>query len=150
MQNSASVTHDIETLLHSQSLGVLATHDQGQPCTHLMAFAAVPGLKRIILATNRGTRKYANICADPRVSILVDNREKAQLDLHQAATVSASGRAAESSPEEKEDQLRIYLGKHPHLESFVLAPTSALLSVTVVKYDLVRRFQNVHELWMQP
>ncbi len=150
MTNSAALKHDIETLLHSQSLGVLATQDQGQPCTHLMAFAAMPDLKQILVVTNRETRKYANIRSDPRVSILVDNREKASLDLHQGASASATGRAAESDPEENETLLRIYLEKHPYLESFVLAPTSALLSIRVVKYDLVRRFQNVHELWMQP
>ena len=150
MNDCASVKKDLKTLLLSQNLAVLATHDHGQPCTHLMAFAVTQDLTEILMVTNRATRKFQNISSDPRVSIMVDNREKALTDFSQAVTASASGRATETRPGESTGLLQLYLDKHPHLESFILAPTTALLSIRVTKYDLVRRFQNVHELWMDP
>ena len=64
----------VRTLLDSQIQGVLATQHQQQPYTSLMAFAVTPDLRRIVFATARATRKYANLLDNPRASLLIDNR----------------------------------------------------------------------------
>ena len=138
----------IGSLLASQSLAVLATQDHGQPYTSLMAFAATQDLKHLIFATTRATRKYTNLLADPRVSILVDSRANKPEDFSQAAAVTALGKAWELQGRERQDYLKIFLAKHPYLEEFASSPTCALLRVTVEKYILVTRFQEVREVYL--
>jgi hypothetical protein len=112
-----------------------------------MAFAVTPDLKHLIFATTRATRKYANLLADPRVSVLVDNRANSPEDFAQASAVTALGKAWELQGRERQEFLQIFLAKHPYLEEFTASPTCALLKVRVNKYILVTRFQEVQELY---
>jgi heme iron utilization protein len=147
MTQSEELVELVRTLFSSQRLAVLATQDYGQPYTNLMAFAASGDLKHLIFATTRATRKYANLLADPRVSILVDNRANTPEDFSQAAAVTALGRAWELHGRERQEYLTSYLARHPYLEEFTAAPACALLRVTVEKYIVVTRFQEVKELY---
>ena len=133
-----------------QRLAVLSTHDRGQPYASLVAFSASEDLTRLRFATNRATRKYANLQRDGRVALLVDNRSNATSDFREAMAVTATGRAREVGEDEKGALQRGYLAKHPYLEEFVSAPTCALFEVEVGTYYAVHRFQNVLELHMKP
>lgn len=148
MGNSRETLEHIRGLLQTQSLAVLATQERGQPYCNLMAMAATPDLKHLIFATSRATRKYANLLADPRVSVLVDNRANSPADFVRAAAVTALGKAWELQGRERQEYLHIYLAKHPYLAEFTAAPTCALLKVRVDKYILVTRFQEVQELYV--
>jgi nitroimidazol reductase NimA-like FMN-containing flavoprotein (pyridoxamine 5'-phosphate oxidase superfamily) len=136
----------LRNLFESQKLAVLATHSGGQPYANLMAFAASKNLKRIVIATTRSTRKFANLTADSRVAILFDNRSNTERDFHKAVTVTATGKANEVSTRDKKRLQKFYLDRHPHLEGFVTSPTCALMIITVEVYYIVTRFQNVMEL----
>jgi nitroimidazol reductase NimA-like FMN-containing flavoprotein (pyridoxamine 5'-phosphate oxidase superfamily) len=136
----------IRELFESQKLAVLATQNKGQPYANLIAFAASDNLKSLYFVTGRATRKYANIEADARVTVLIDNRSNQDSDFSQAAAVTATGRAQEVADSKRDEVLAIYLAKHPMLEEFVRSPSCALLGVEVETYYLVRRFQNVMEL----
>jgi nitroimidazol reductase NimA-like FMN-containing flavoprotein (pyridoxamine 5'-phosphate oxidase superfamily) len=136
----------IRDLFESQKLAVLGTQNQGQPYANLIAFAASEDLKSLYFVTGRATRKYANIEADARVTVLIDNRSNQDADFIQAAAVTATGRAQEVVDSHRDEVLAIYLAKHPMLEEFVRSPSCALLRVEVQTYYLVRRFQNVMEL----
>ena len=136
----------IRELFESQKLAVLATQNEGQPYANLIAFAASDDLKSLYFATARATRKYANIEADARVTVLIDNRSNQDSDFSQAAAVTATGTAQEVMASKRDEILTIYLAKHPMLEEFVRSPSCALLKVQVETYYLVRRFQNVMEL----
>lgn len=147
MGNSTEMLERIQDLFQTQSLAVLATQDRGQPYSNLMAFAATPDLKHLIFATTRATRKYANLLADPRVSVLVDNRANDPQDFSRASVVTALGKAWELQGRERQEHLQIFLAKHPYLEKFTASPDCALLRVTVEKFILVTRFQEVQELY---
>ncbi len=135
----------VRDLLNTQPLAVLATHQGGQPYSNLIAFAAAPDLQSIFFATTRATRKYANLMADARMALLIDNRTNQEADFAEAAALTVLGTAREIQGVEKEEGLQIYLAKHPYLKDFVTAPTCALLKVRVAKYILVSRFQEVRE-----
>jgi nitroimidazol reductase NimA-like FMN-containing flavoprotein (pyridoxamine 5'-phosphate oxidase superfamily) len=79
----------IRELFESQKLAVLATQNEGQPYANLIAFAASDDLKSLYFVTARATRKYANIEADARVTVLIDNRSNQDSDFSQAAAVTA-------------------------------------------------------------
>jgi nitroimidazol reductase NimA-like FMN-containing flavoprotein (pyridoxamine 5'-phosphate oxidase superfamily) len=136
----------IRELLGSQKLAVLGTHNKGQPYANLIAFAASHDLKSLYFVTARATRKYANIEADARVTVLIDNRSNQESDFSQAAAVTATGTAKEVVDSKLNEVLAIYLAKHPMLKNFVQSPSCSLLQVKVETYYLVRRFQNVMEL----
>jgi nitroimidazol reductase NimA-like FMN-containing flavoprotein (pyridoxamine 5'-phosphate oxidase superfamily) len=135
-------------LFSSQKLGVLGTHQAGQPYGNLVAFAATPDLKNLLFATTRATRKFANLQADPRVSMVVDNRSNRVADFRKAVAATVLGRAKEVRGKERKELAKMYLAKHPHLKEFVASPTCALVRIRVELYYVVWRFQNVFELRM--
>lgn len=148
LKNVSGQKKILRDLFESQKLAVLATHSGGQPYANLMAFAATKDLKSIVFATTRSTRKFANMTADHRVALLIDNRSNTEKDFHKAITVTATGTAREVGTRNKKRLQTLYAAKHPHLKDFVGSPTCALLKMKVDTYYIVSRFQNVVELHM--
>jgi nitroimidazol reductase NimA-like FMN-containing flavoprotein (pyridoxamine 5'-phosphate oxidase superfamily) len=136
----------IRNLLESQRLAVLSTQNRGQPYSNIVAIAATDDLRHLLFATTRATRKYANLMADSRVAVLVDNRRNDPADFVEAAALTALGKAWEVQGAERQQFLQVYLKKHPYLEDFVASPTCALLRIRVDKYIMVTRFQEVREI----
>jgi heme iron utilization protein len=132
-------------LLMSQKLAVLSTQDHGQPYINLMAFAASDDLKYLFFATSRATRKFANLMADARAALLIDNRTNEEADFVNAAALTALGKVWELLGREREQGLSIYLDKHPHLKDFVTSSTCSLLRLKVEKFILVTKFQEISE-----
>ena len=150
MDDTAKLKRAVKSVLASQKLAVLATHQKGQPYTSLVAFAATADLKNLLFATIRATRKYANVMADPRVALLADTRTNRDADFHSALAVTATGRAGEVRGPARARLLKVYIAKHPSLEEFVKSPDCALLRLRVNRYYVVSRFKNVIELRMAP
>ena len=143
------ISLQLKALFASQGLAVVSTHEHGQPYCNLVAFASSEDLNHLVFATTRATRKFANIDDDPRISLLIDNRSNRVSDFHEAMAVSAIGVAEEILGSEKDNLLKVYLTKHPHLEDFVMSPTCALMQVKVKRYYVVSRFQHVLVLHMK-
>ena len=93
MPDTAEILVVIGNLLESQRLAVLSTQNHGQPYSNLIAIAATDDLKYLLFATTRATRKYANLMADSRVAVLVDNRQNNPADFTIAAALTALGKA---------------------------------------------------------
>jgi len=148
-KNLNKARKDLKKLLDSQPLAVLATQGQGQPYASLVAFAPSDDLKSLYFATTRSTRKYANLAADSRVALLVDNRSNKTSDFRWAIAVTATGKAKEVDPGERATALDLYITKHPHLRDFVTAPTCAFCEIRVQTFIVVTRFQNVVEVRVQ-
>ena len=145
MKENEKIREILRELFASQKLAVLGTHQGGQPYGSLVAFAVSPDLKNLFFATTRATRKFANLQADSRVSMVLDNRSNRVIDFRKAVAATALGRAKEVRGEERKRLAKIYLAKHPHLKDFVASPTCALVRIRVEVYYLVWRFQNVFE-----
>jgi heme iron utilization protein len=89
------LTLQMKALFTGQGLAIVSTQEHGQPYCNLVAFASTDDLKHLIFATNRATRKFANIDENPRVSMLIDNRSNRISDFHEAVAVNAVGLAEE-------------------------------------------------------
>ncbi len=148
MNEKDQLFEQIKNLLLSQKLAVLSTQNKAKPYASLVAFAETPDLTVLLFATTRSTRKFANLTASPHVALLVDSRTNDPADFSDAVAVTALGSAEEVKDSERAGSVDLYLGKHPYLKKFVTSPTCALLKITVKKYILVSRFQNVMELKM--
>lgn len=150
MSESAAFMEQLTFLFQSQPLAVLATSNNNAPYTSLVAFAATEDLTRLLVATMRTSRKYANLDINPHVSLLIDNRSNRVEDFRDAIAVTTVGTATEATDTEKEEFLPLYLARHPLLKTFVLDPSCALLVVRVQTYYLVSHFQSVVQLSMLP
>jgi nitroimidazol reductase NimA-like FMN-containing flavoprotein (pyridoxamine 5'-phosphate oxidase superfamily) len=140
------IKSELRRLLHSQPLAVLATQGHGQPYASLVAFSSSDDLKSLYFATTRSTRKFANLLADSRVALLVDNRSNRASDFRWAMAATATGRAGEVDSGERANALGNYLAKHPQLRDFVHSPTCALCRIRVQAFVVVTHFQDVVEV----
>ena len=145
-----SLKDDLKVIFSLQRLAVLATQNGGQPYTSLVAFNASEDLKKLFFATTRTTRKYANLTADARVAMLIDNRSNKAADFRQAMAVTATGKVEEIKGQKREEIVRLYLAKHPHLEEFVTSPNCALLMISVERYYMASSFQKAIEVHVKP
>jgi nitroimidazol reductase NimA-like FMN-containing flavoprotein (pyridoxamine 5'-phosphate oxidase superfamily) len=140
---------DIQTVLRelfrSQRYAVLATDDQGQPFASLMAFAATEDLRRIVVLTERNRRKFANLKANRRVALMIDDRENKGSDTLESVAVTVIGEAREADPEAGAALLELFLARHPYLAAFAASPSCAIVTVEVGSYLLVSRFEKVLE-----
>jgi general stress protein 26 len=140
--DDATVRQTLRSLFTSQKLAVLATYGDEQPYCSLMAFAVSNDLKYLIVATKRHSRKFANLQQHPRVSLLVDNRKNQVDDFQQAVAVTILATATEPTPAEYEPLLKLYLFKHPYMQSFCQSPDCTLLKLEVQTYQVVSSFRN--------
>lgn len=146
MQTADDIHKHVQHLFAGQNLAVVATHHSQQPYASLVAFVATDDLRHIDFVTPKTTRKFANLSADKRVAVLINNSTNQSSDFHRAISVTAVGEAQEVTGGQREQLVEPYLDKHPYLEEFVRSPTCALVRVTVQSYYLVRNFQHVMEL----
>jgi len=149
LQNTAKAKKQLQELFRKQRLAVLSTQNPEGPYGSLIAFAHTEDLREIIFATSRNTRKYANLSVHKQVALLIDNRSNKTADFRRAVAATAIGKNREIFKRKNSRHLRLYLEKHPYLKEFVEAPTCALLSVSVEKYYIVNRFQQVVELHLK-
>lgn len=124
----------VNELLISQRLAVLATHHEGQPYSNLVAFAATEDLRHILFVTGKHTSKFENIRKDEKVAMLIDSRNKEGCDFKDTLAVTAIGVARETLGSERVLMSRLYLAKHPHLAEFLNKADNALMNVTVADY----------------
>jgi nitroimidazol reductase NimA-like FMN-containing flavoprotein (pyridoxamine 5'-phosphate oxidase superfamily) len=144
--HSNALNTRIDRLLSEQLQGVLATQQQAQPYTSLMAFAHTPDLHFLIFATYRDTQKHANLLLNSAVSFLIDDRSNDPVDYQRAVAISVSGFAQAIPEEEHAGFLTRYLAKHPTLREFATSQDCALLRVAVSCYRLVSQFQAIEVL----
>lgn len=127
-----------------ENFAVLATDDNGSPYTSLISYAITPDLKTIIFATPKDTRKYRNILNSSQIALLIDNRSKSKRRLMETEAITVIGAAKHVRKGKKWDELsRIFLRKHPDLEEFIHASTTALMAVQIIECIHVGHFQTL-------
>lgn len=143
MSTDVEIQPLLQALFRSQRYAVLATSENEQAFTSLMAFAAAADLRQIVVLTERATRKFANLKANSRVALLIDNRENKGSDTQDSVAVTAIGEAEEVDAENGALLLDLYLARHPYLAEFAASPSCAIIRVKINSYLLVSRFQKV-------
>ncbi len=101
MDNKEQSRRILGDLFESQLQAVLATDNQQQPYTSLMAFVATADLTKLLFATYRATQKYHNLQSNPRATLLIDNRTCQLTDHYEGTAVTATGQAHEISATER-------------------------------------------------
>jgi len=136
----------IRALLEGQRFAALCTSEQGWPYVSLVAIAAEPTLRNVYFATPQNTQKTANLYADSRVALLVDDRSNRAEDCQIGMAVTMLGKAEPLAGDAKTAAAAFYVQKHPHLKSFVESSDTVLVCVHVERCRLVEQFQKTTDV----
>ena len=146
MNSESCIKNRLSQLFTSQKFAVIATSSQNRPYTSLVAFAVTSDLRKLYFFTRQATRKFSNIHSNPRIAVMIDNRSNKDSDIHDAIGVTITGTSRVLTNDKTKHPLTLFLKKHPQMEDFARAPTSALIEVTIDHYYIVTQFQKVMEL----
>lgn len=135
---------EITSLLSRHRFGVLATYGGEYPYTSLVSLAFSADFRFLLFPTDRETRKYANLCHETRVSVLLDNRAFEQRP-DKLYALTLLGSAAEPDQPILHESKQLFVRHHPQLEAFLELPQTALVHVAVSKIILVEEFQKIRE-----
>jgi hypothetical protein len=146
-KGTAAVPERLKVLDREELFAVLATGDDGQPYTSLVAYALTPDMKKILFATPKNTRKYTNIVRSAHVALLIDTRSKRKKTLLETEAITIIGIAKPVRKGKLWDEFaETLLKKHPDLEEFLNSFTTALMVVDITQCVHVSRFQTVSVL----
>jgi heme iron utilization protein len=128
----------------SESFAVLATSENSCPYTSLISFALTPDGTKVLFATPKNTRKFKNLMDTKDVAILVDNRSKKKKGFVETQAITILGKAAPLKRGRSWlERAGIFLKKHPDLEEFINASTTALIVVDITSCIHVGNFQTI-------
>ena len=114
-RNYKIMLEKIKTLVRENDICVLATTGANDPHTSLMAYACSADCTEIYMVTPAKTLKYRNLTGNPKVSLLVDTREKELRASIQALTIT--GKAHTVRDTGKKDAVRMQIQqRHDHLQ----------------------------------
>lgn len=136
----------IRALCAEQYIAVLCTQYQGQPFGNLVAFAISDDYRYLCFPTDRNTRKFRNLDADPRVALLIDSRHGYPDDLRDAHALTVSGRVVMPDDTVQSSLRATFLVRHPQFHAFMALPTTVLMVIMAAQYDLVSDFEQVRTL----
>lgn len=143
MEISPKVRNRIESVLSSQKIAVLGTSKNGEPYSCLIAFTITDDLKEMVFATMRQRLKYANIIANPRVTLIVDNRDAKASDFNDTTSITMVGTAQDVQGDGRDKYATLLLKRHPSLTDFVNSSDCAVIRVEIDKIYIVSEFESV-------
>lgn len=145
-RGSVSVPDRLKFLNKTERHAVLATAFSGKPYTSIVAFTMTKDMKGAIFATPKNTRKYRNLIKNNHVALLINNRKNTDRDYAGAESVSILGTAKPVRRGKRWRELsHILIRKHPALEKFIQAQTTALVLLEAKRCVHVSQFQMVSE-----
>ena len=145
MKHDTDTRQIIHHLLRNQQLGVLSTAGVDGPYASLVAYTVSDDNRYLYFATPRATQKFANLSANAKVAMMINNSTNHPDDIDKAAAVTAVGKAMLLGWEDKRVAQEHLLAKHPFLEAFFNAPGCEIVAICVTRYVLVQKLENVTE-----
>lgn len=134
---------EMKDLVRAHSACVLATSSENRPYCSLMAYAVNDDASEIYMATQRSTRKFANLTANPAVSLLIDTRNEVLRAQVRALTVEGTCEPV-TDPARKELIRAQLLAVHPHMAAFLTQDDCAILCITVTSFLLLKGLTDAH------
>lgn len=134
---------DIQRILDANRFAVLATQRGGQPHTSLVAYTPLDGIRRLVFATYRSTRKFKSLLESHQVALFIGGQAANSHEVGGRTLLTAHGIASVVSPDEKAHLSHEHKMRHPDLELLLSSPEAALVSVDVTAYQLVNDIEDV-------
>ena len=136
----------MKALAKQRDMCVLATVADGIPHCSLMAYVTDEDCREIYMATNKKTKKYKNLIANPSVSLLIDTREEhSGIHRREAKALTVSGVSQEIGDRDKITMVRAkLLETHPHLQTFFDDPDVGIVRVKIKTFLLLDGLAEAH------
>lgn len=126
----------LESLLRNNSLCVLCTEATGNPYCSLMTYLPSDDLTSLYLVATRESRKFQNLLANPRVSVLVDSRQH-QGQGANIVSVTLAGLFQPLTEAEVPPIKTTLAEKHPELKEILNHPDSLVFAIQLQSYLLL-------------
>ena len=143
MEANNEVMQRIKKVITSQSIAVLGTSKNDEPYSCLVAYAATDDISHFIFATMRQRLKYRNLTYNPRVTLIIDDRNEKSSDFNETTSITVLGTAHDILGTERDENAALLLKLHPSLTDFVNSPDCAVIRVDVDKIYVVSEFESV-------
>jgi len=134
---------EIQAVLDASRFAVLATQKEGQPHTSLVATTPIDGVRTLLFATYRSTRKYRNLSLNGHVSLFFGDRAAEPFGVHCHPVLTAHGLASMASDDERGGLASAHLERHPGLRKLLASTDSVLFRVRVAAYQLTHSIDDV-------
>lgn len=128
----------VNEMLIDNSLCVLCTVSGDLPYSSLMTYVLSDDLKTVYMVTVRESRKYRNLLENPKVSLLVDNRQNlASTSDETVASITFEGILKHLEPLETE-VVRIQLvDRHGELKEILKNPDCVIFGIELKTFLLL-------------
>ncbi|MFW9974873.1 MAG: pyridoxamine 5'-phosphate oxidase family protein [Candidatus Thorarchaeota archaeon] len=146
MDINPEVKKRISKVLDSQRIAVLGTSNNNEPYSCLVGFAISDDFRELVFATMRQRLKYKNMVANPRVTLMIDDRDSQASDFNDTTSITIVGSAQDMEEPQREKYASMLLHRHPALTEFVNSEDCAIMRVTIDKIYLVSEFESVVKL----
>jgi nitroimidazol reductase NimA-like FMN-containing flavoprotein (pyridoxamine 5'-phosphate oxidase superfamily) len=143
MDLNPEIRKRIDKVLDSQRIAVLGTSKDGEPYSCLVGFALTEDLKELVFATMRERLKYRQMEANPRVTLMIDDRDVQNSDFNDTTSLTIVGSATDIMGTDRERYASLLLKQHPVLTEFVSSPDCAVMRVAIDKIYVVSEFESV-------
>ena len=143
MEINPEVKKRIDRVLDSQSIAVLGTSKDDEPYSSLVGFVVTKDLRVLIFSTMRQRLKYRNMTANPRVTLMIDDRNEQASDFNETTSITIVGSADDVKGKDRDDYAALLVKRHPVLADFVSSPDCAIIKVDIDKIYVVSDFESV-------
>jgi len=145
--DARATEREIERVLAANPFAVLATLSDRQPHASLVAFTPVEGIRSLVFATYRSTRKFRGLRSNGRVALFIGGQGTATSgDASEPRLLTAHGLALEVTSDKRAALSAAHLQRHPDLAAFLASPEAAMIRVQVTAYQLVGSIEDVRWL----
>ena len=143
MDINPEVKKRIDKVLDSQSIAVLGTSKNNEPYSSLVGFVITDDMRELVFATMRQRPKYENMVGNPRVTLMIDDRNEQNNDFNETTSVTIIGTAEDVTSAERDEYASMLVERHPILTDFVSFPDCAIMRVKIDKIYVVSDFESV-------
>ncbi len=128
----------VNEMLIGNSLCVLCTVSGDLPYCSLMTYVLSEDLKTVYMVTVRESRKYRNLLENPKVSLLVDNRQKiASTSDETVASITFEGILKHLEPIETEVVRSRLVEGHGELKEILTNPDCVIFGIELKTFLLL-------------
>jgi nitroimidazol reductase NimA-like FMN-containing flavoprotein (pyridoxamine 5'-phosphate oxidase superfamily) len=132
-------------LIGEQVICVLATASGNRPHCSLMAYASNAPCTEIYMVTMKDSRKYRNMCANPAVSLLIDNRQGTSTSYTDTLALNLSGRFQPIiEATQKKKILEVLSKRHPALVDLFDNPGGEPVKIIIESILLLEGATNAY------
>lgn len=143
MELNPEVKKRIDKVLESQRIAVLGTSKDDEPYSSLVGFVVTDNMEELVFATMRQRLKYKNLVANPRVTLMIDDRNEQDNDFNETTSITIIGSAEDVKGTERSDYVSLLIERHPVLTDFVNFPDCAIIRVKIDRIYVVSDFESV-------